>query len=143
MKAQNGFTLVELMIVVAIIGILAAVAIPAYTDYVTRGKLAEASTELASMRVKLEQYFQDNRTYVNACAAGTVAPLPTGTYFTYACTLAVSTFTVTATGVAAQGTGSFIYTINQDNTKTTAGVPAGWAQPSPNTCWVTKKGGVC
>ncbi|MDO9064643.1 MAG: type IV pilin protein [Sulfuricella sp.] len=143
MKAQNGFTLVELMIVVAIVGILAAVAMPAYTDYVTRGKLAEASTELASMRVKLEQYFQDNRTYVGACSAGTVAPLPTGKYFTYACALAASTFTVTATGVAAQGTSGFSYTINQDNTKTTASVPSGWALPSPNTCWVTKKGGVC
>ncbi len=143
MKPQNGFTLIELMITIAIIGILSAIALPAYNDYVLRGKLTEASTELASMRVKLEQYFQDNRTYTGACAAGTVAPLPTGKYFTYACALAASTFTVTATGVAAQGTGSFIYTINQDNTKTTAGVPAGWTQPAPNTCWVTKKGGVC
>jgi len=143
MKSQNGFTLIELMIVVAVIGILSAIALPSYNDYVLRGKLTEASTELASMRVKLEQYFQDNRTYSGACAAGTVAPLPTGKYFTYACTLAASTFQVTATGVAAQGTGSFIYTINQDNTKTTAGVPAGWTQSSPNTCWVTKKGGVC
>jgi type IV pilus assembly protein PilE len=144
MKTQkNGFTLVELMIVVAIIGILASIAVPAYTDYVTRGKLAEASTELATMRVKLEQFFQDNRTYSGACVANTVATLPAGKYFSYACTLAASTFTVTATGVAAQGTGSFSYTINQDNTKTTASVPTGWSLPSPNTCWVTKKGGVC
>lgn len=143
MKAQKGFTLVELMIVVAIIGILATVAMPAYTDYVTRGKLAEAQTELASTRVKLEQYFQDNRTYTGACAAETVAPLPIGKYFTYACALSPSTFTVTATGITAQGTGGFSYTINQDNTKTTASVPTGWSLPSPNTCWVTKKGGVC
>lgn len=143
MKAQNGFTLVELMITVVIVGILAAVAVPAYTDYVTRGKLAEASTELAAMRVKLEQFYQDNRTYSGACVADTVAALPAGKYFTYACTLAASTFTVTATGVAAQGTGGFSYTINQDNAKTTASVPTGWSLPSPNTCWVAKKGGAC
>lgn len=144
MKAQKGFTLIELMVTVAIIGILASIAVPAYTDYVTRGKLAEASSELATMRVKLEQFFQDNRTYSGACVANTVATLPTGKYFTYACSnLAASTFTVTATGVTAEGTGSFSYTINQDNTKTTAGVPSGWSLPSPNTCWVTKRGGGC
>ncbi len=145
MKAQKGFTLVELMIVVTIVGILATVAMPAYTDYVTRGKLSEASSQLATMRVKLEQYFQDNRTYVGACAAVTVAPLPSGNdakYFTYTCApLIALTFTVTATGVAAQGTGGFVYTINQDNAKATTGVPTGWT--SSTTCWVTQKGGAC
>lgn len=145
MKKQNGFTLIELMIVVAIVGILAAIAVPSYSDYVTRGKLAEASTQLATMRVKLEQYFQDNRTYVGGCVAGTVAPLPTGNdarYFTYTCPiLTASAFTVTATGIAAQGTGSFVFTIDQNNAKATTGVPTGWT--SNATCWVTKKGGLC
>ncbi len=145
MKAQKGFTLVELMIVVTIVGILATVAVPAYTDYVTRGKLSEASSQLATMQVKLEQYFQDNRTYVGACVPVTVAPLPSGNdakYFTYTCApLTALTFTVTATGVAAQGTGDFVYTINQNNAKATTGVPTGWT--SSTTCWVTKKGGAC
>lgn len=144
MKMQKGFTLVELMVVVVIVGILASIGIPAYGDYVLRGKLTEASTELAAMRVKLEQYYQDNRTYIGGCAAGTVAPLPSGTkYFTYACpTLTASAFTVAATGVAAQGTGDFVYTIDQSNAKQTTDAPADWGA-MPVNCWITKKGEGC
>lgn len=139
-RPQQGFTLIELMIVVAIIGILAAIAVPAYNEYVLKSKLTEAFTELSTMRVKMEQYFQDNRTYVGACTAGTVAPLPSGTkYFTYACSdLGATTFTVTATGVAAQGTGAFGYTINQSNVRTTTG---GWGTSA--SCWIGNKGGTC
>lgn len=144
MKTQKGFTLVELMIVVVIVGILAGIGIPAYGDYVLRGKLTEAMTELAAMRVKLEQYYQDNRTYVGGCAAGTVAPLPSGTkYFTYTCpVLSASAFTVTATGIEAQGMDGFIYTIDQSNTKQTADAPTGWGT-MPVNCWISKKGETC
>lgn len=142
MKTQKGFTLVELMIVVVIVGILAGIGIPAYGDYVLRGKLTEAMTELAGMRVKLEQYYQDNRTYAGSCAAGTVAPLPSGTkYFTYTCpTLTASAFTVTATGIEAQGTDGFVYTIDQSNTKQTTDAPTGWGTGN---CWISKKGDTC
>lgn len=144
MKTQKGFTLVELMIVVAIVGILASIAVPAYSNYVLRGKLTEAMTELAAMRVKLEQYYQDSRTYAGGCAAGTVAPLPSGTkYFTYTCpTLTTSAFTVTATGIAAQGTGDFVYTVDQSNTKQTTDAPADWGT-MPVNCWITKQGEGC
>lgn len=143
MKKHHGFTLIELLITVAIVGILAAVALPAYRDYVTRSKLTEAYSQLADMRVKLEQYFQDNRTYVGACATGTTAPLPTGTrYFAYACSnLSATTFTVTATGVTAQGTGGFTFTIDQNNAQATTGVPTGWT--SNANCWVRSKDGSC
>ena len=145
MKAQKGFTLVELTVVVVIVGILASIGIPAYGDYVLRGKLTEAMTELAGMRVKLEQYYQDNRTYVGGCATGTVAPLPSGTkYFTYTCpTLTASAFTVTAAGITAQGTGGFVYTIDQSNAKITTDVPSVDWGVEPINCWVTKKGGAC
>ncbi|MDO8934179.1 MAG: type IV pilin protein [Rhodocyclaceae bacterium] len=141
MKLSKGFSLIELMIVVVIIAILATVALPAYKDYLIRGKITEAYSELSSMRAKIEQFFLDNRTYEGACAAGTVAPLPTGKYFSYACTLAATTYTVTATGVPAEGMSGFTYTINESNVRATTSVPAGWATNA--TCWVTAPGGSC
>ncbi|MFZ5512001.1 MAG: type IV pilin protein [Pseudomonadota bacterium] len=137
-----GFTLIELMIVVVIVAILASVALPAYNDYITRSRIAEATSNLADMRVRLEQFYQDNRTYVGACAAGTVAPLPANTAnFTYSCpTLTATAFEVRATGSGQMS--NFAYSINQNNERATISLPSGWGSTS-TTCWVTKKGGVC
>lgn len=146
-RSQAGFTLIEVMIVVAIIGILSAVAIPAYRDHVIRGKLTEATSNLADMRMKLEQFYQDNRTYIGACAAGTIAPLPSGgnaKAFTYSCpTLTATAFTVQAAGNASEGMSGFTYTIDQANTKSTTAVGADWTATLPASCWVMKKDGAC
>lgn len=138
MRHDDGFTLIELMITVVIVAILASVAYPAYTDYVLRGKIQEGTTNLLSMRTKLEQYFQDARTFVGACAAGTVAPLPVNQkYFTITCpVLSATQYTVQASGEG------FTFTINEANVRATTAVHPGWTLPATN-CWVTKKGGVC
>jgi type IV pilus assembly protein PilE len=136
MKRTQGFTLAELLTVVTIIGILSAVGIPAYNDYVTRTKTAEATSALSDGRIKMEQFFQDNRTY-----AGGPAPTAT-TYFDYTATgLSATAYTLTATGKGSML--GFAYTINQTNTKTTTAIPASWIPADPGSlpvpCWVVKK----
>src|SRR5262245_56071149 len=62
-KLQQGFTLIELMIVVAIIGILAAIAIPAYQDYTQRAQMGEAFTIASAAKTAIEEYAQTNGEY--------------------------------------------------------------------------------
>jgi len=140
MKVNSGFTLIELMIVVAVIGILMAIAIPNYNDYVMRSRITEATSALSDMRVRMEQYFQDNRTYVGAYAAGTVAPPPVNTNsFDFSTPAApdATTYVVEATGKGKM-TG-FRYRVTQNGRDTTA-VPAGWSGANGG-CWVTSKSG--
>ena len=143
LKTQRGFTLIELMIVVVVVAILAAVAVPSYTEYITRGRIPDATSNLATKRVKIEQFYQDNRTYAGApdCASDTTS----SSYFDFSCTVATSTaFTLQAVGKSSMS--GFTYTVDQTNSKTStisSGAPSGWTTPSPNNCWVTKKAGVC
>lgn len=144
-RASKGFTLIEVMITVAIVAILASVALPSYTDYVRRGRIPEATANLQTSNAKMEQWFQDAKSYyatgsTTACGVA----MPTSKYFTFACAPTSSTaYTISATSTTAMGGGSFIYRINQDGTRSTTitGLP-GWNATSTS-CWITNKGGSC
>lgn len=140
---SGGFTLIEVMIVVAIIGILAAVAIPAYNDYVRRGQLPEGFSQLSQYRAKMEQYYQDNRNYGTAakCAADSTANswngfAPSGAkYFDYVCETvdAQQGYKITATGKS--GVLGYEYTINQNGDRATTKFKGADVTA---TCWLTK-----
>lgn len=141
---SRGFTLIELMITVAVIGILAAVAYPSYTDYIRRGKISQATSELGAMRVRLEQYYQDNRNY-GSTATTCPGTLPTAPAFTFSCVWGSSgtnqTFLATATGTAAGGMNGFTFTVNDANVqRTTAFVGA---TGLPVNCWMKRQGDAC
>lgn len=145
-KLAAGFTLIELMIVVAIIAILAAIALPIYSDYITRSKLTEAYNSLSAYRVSQEQYFQDNRSYattVPTCGAAAPTNLK---YFTVLCVASSSTaYIATATGIAGTPTANFAFTVDNANAQQTTSVPpnTAWQKPTPNNCWIVRKGGSC
>jgi type IV pilus assembly protein PilE len=145
MRQERGFTLIELMIVVGIVSIIAAIAIPSYNEYVRRSQLTEAFNNLGAYRVKMEQYYQDNRSYQNAGGnCGATSPSAADSkYFAYACVIANAgqTYTMTATGNAASNVTGFRYTINEQNVKATAAIPAAWGSLPANAAsvWVDKK----
>lgn len=153
MKHQQGFSLIELMIAIVIVGIITAVAIPNYRDYVTRSRIPEATAALGDLRVRMEQYYQDNRTYpTGGCVVAPTVPgatqlqVPLGRNFNFTC----GAPTATTYTVRADGNGSmagFRYSVDQFNgqssTLTGAAAAGGWTANAPNNCWVTKKGGAC
>lgn len=146
-RQPRGFTLIEVMIVVAIIGILAAIGYPSYRDYVIRGGLVDATNGLTAMRADMEKHFQDNRTYqsvppftspcLRAVAARTFGE------FVVTCSAGptATTYTLSATANAGTAVAGFVLTVDQADVRGTAAAPTGWQTCA--TRWLTKKGAAC
>jgi len=140
--AARGFTLIELMITVAIVAILARVALPSYLEYIKRGKMTEAFNTLSTFSLAMGQWYQDNRTFVGACGTSGLAAAPTGQNFTYDCpTLTATAYTIRATGQ--NSLAGFTFTLDQNGVRQTTATASGSGWPTNTTCWVSNKSGTC
>jgi type IV pilus assembly protein PilE len=152
---DGGFTLIEVMVAVAIVAILAAIAIPAYSSYILRGNIPNATNGLSAAAAQMEQYFQDYRSYT-AVGAAPAPPCLTqvnvGTNFNISCTavagdsalvaggaLTATTYTLVARpNVGSQMTG-FYYTLDSAGNQTSVS-GAAWGTKQCPTTWIMKPG---
>lgn len=142
MKLERGFSLLELMIVVVVIGIMAAIVYPQYVDYVIRGNISGATASLSSRRSEMEQFFQDNGTYVGAPACARAEQGVRN--FQFQCNPAPTQNTYTLQAVGINNMAPFSFTVTNTGAKASAvggGAPAGWA--GNGNCWITGRGGAC
>ena len=106
MRRAAGFTLIELMITVAVIGILASVALPAYNSYITKSRRADAISALGQLQLRLESWRADCPSYANSGCTGRTYPSATSEYYTIAIPTATATaYTLTATPGSRQSDG--------------------------------------
>ncbi len=139
---QAGFSLIELMIALAVAAIVAAFALPSYHDHLQRSYLPEASSGLLLTAMRLEQYYQDHRSYLDGVACGVTLPAPR--HFSFSCVPAADgqTFLLTATGIAQDMMSEFALTLDQAGNARTMALPASWGR-APLDCWITKRGSQC
>lgn len=134
---QGGFTLIELMVAVAVVAILASIALPAYNAFVQRARVPPALVALLTYQLRMEQRFQDYRSYGESESCAIAPPAVAG--FTITCALSDGGSGYTATAVGAGAMAGYTYAINDQGNRLTVAHPRG--VPSSN-CW-SIRGTVC
>ena len=125
-RKRGGFTLIELMITVAVIAILAAIALPSYTQYIIRSKRSAAQAQMMDIANRQQQFLIANRSYADRAAltaSGYALPSEVSSNYSYDVTLSttgVPGFTLTFTPLGTQA-GDGALTLNSEGVKTPAG----------------------
>ena len=133
-RHMRGFTLIELMIAVAIVGILAAIAYPSYTSYIFKSRRADALSALTQNQIRLERCYAQNFSYAGCAGLPSFPQNSTQNFYSIALTnLGATTYTLTATPINSQvkDTTCASISVNQANVKT-ATSSSGAAQ---TICW--------
>lgn len=124
-RDRSGFTLLELLFTLIVLGVLAAIAMPSFSEVTVRGKLREAPIAFSEILANMQKFYLVNKSFRAAAGACGVA-MPTSprvSYFTYRCAAAPDgmSFTVTATSTAsvgaAPGAGAYVYTLSWDGNR--------------------------
>lgn len=128
---SRGFTLIELMIVVAIVAIIMAVAVPAFNEQLRKSRRSEAVQGLQAIQLLQERYRANNPTYGTAAQIGAPAASPGG-YYAFTVAAAANTYTLTATAQNAQASDSKCATFVLAYA---AGTTQKSSTPAGNQCW--------
>jgi len=131
---ERGFTLIEIMIVVVVVAILAAIAFPSYQDSVRKSRRAEAKSALSDLAARQEQFFNDNKTYADTVAKLGASGTTPGGYYTLQIAAGqtgtlTSSYRMTATTAGAQTSDIKCATLTYASSGVKDSTPAG------NTCW--------
>ena len=141
-RTAAGFTLIEILIAVAIISLIVSLGYPSYAYHVKRAKIAEATTSLSELHLRSAHQFQDGRTYIkadNSC----IVNAPSNDYFSFHCTATDDTYTWTAKSKADAGLGAqndYAYSIDHNGNKRTQRFSG---TEVSKTCWILKQSTIC
>lgn len=136
-RTARGFTLIEIMMAIAIVAILTSIALPSYQSYLQRSRVPAGLDALQSYFTRMEQRFQDSGSYANA--GGCALVVPAATHYTVSCALTGGGTGYTATASGNGPLAGYSYTIDSTGTRATVAHPKG--VPAGN-CW-SIKGTVC